>query len=103
LAPLSAAGSGYGNNLAGHPFDNDNLDNTFSIKNAVKYTSLNYYGVQFGGLYGFSNAACQFSNNRAWCVCRADACLQAAAPRGLGAPGRATCFCAVRPVLWTAL
>ncbi|CBW77066.1 Outer membrane porin protein 32 precursor (plasmid) [Mycetohabitans rhizoxinica HKI 454] len=45
LAPLSAAGSGYGNNLAGHPFDNDNLDNTFSIKNAVKYTSPNYYGV----------------------------------------------------------
>jgi predicted porin len=27
LAPLSAAGSGFGNNLAGHPFDNDNLDN----------------------------------------------------------------------------
>ncbi|SEB16438.1 porin [Paraburkholderia sartisoli] len=66
LAPLSAAGSGYGNNLAGHPFDNDNLDNSFSVKNAVKYTSANYAGLQFGGLYGFSNAAGQFSNNRAW-------------------------------------
>jgi len=66
LAPLSAAGSGYGNNLAGHPFDNDNLDNSFSIKNSVKYTSANYAGLQFGGLYGFSNTAGQFSNNRAW-------------------------------------
>jgi GBP family porin len=66
LGPLSAAGGGYGNNLAGHPFDNDNLDNSFSIKNSVKYTSANYAGLQFGGLYGFSNTAGQFSNNRAW-------------------------------------
>ena len=68
LAPLSAAGAGYGNNLAGHPLDNDNLDNSFSIRNAVKYTSANYAGLKFGGLYGFSNAAGQFSNNRAWSV-----------------------------------
>jgi predicted porin len=66
LAPLSAAGGGYGNNLAAHPFDNDNLDNSFSVKNAVKYQSANYGGVKFGGLYGFSNDAGQFSNNRAW-------------------------------------
>ncbi|RFU45139.1 porin [Paraburkholderia sp. DHOC27] len=66
LGPLSEAGSGYGNNLAAHPFDNDNLDNSFSIKNAVKYQSANYAGFRFGGLYGFSNDAGQFSNNRAW-------------------------------------
>ena len=66
LAPLSAAGNGYGNNLAAHPFDNDNLDNTFSIKNAVKYQSATYNGLQFGGLYGFSNTAGQFSTNRAY-------------------------------------
>jgi len=68
LAPISAAGYGYGNNLAAHPFDNDNLDNTFSVKNSVKYTSANYAGFQFNGLYGFSNAAGQFSDNRAWSV-----------------------------------
>src|SRR5258706_4959672 len=68
LAPLSAAGAGFGNNLAAHPFDNDNLDNSFSVKNAVKYTSANYAGLQFGGMYGFSNSAGQFSNNRAWSV-----------------------------------
>jgi general bacterial porin, GBP family len=68
LAPLSLAGSGPGANLAGHPFDNDNLDSTFSIKNAVKYTSANYAGFEFGGLYGFSNQPDGFSNGRAWSV-----------------------------------
>jgi GBP family porin len=66
LAPLSETGGGYGNNLAAHPFDNDNLDNTFSVQNAVKYQSVNYGGFKFGGLYGFSNDAGEFSNNRAW-------------------------------------
>ncbi|WP_244850677.1 porin [Caballeronia sp. SL2Y3] len=66
LGPLSEAGAGYGNNLSAHPFDNDNLDNSFSIKNSVKYRSANYAGFKFGGLYGFSNDAGQFSNNRAW-------------------------------------
>lgn len=37
LAPLSEAGLGYGNNLAGHPFDNDNFAQSFSIKHAAKY------------------------------------------------------------------
>ena len=66
LGPLSEAGSGYDNNLAAHPFDNDNLDNSFSIKNAVKYQSANYAGFHFGGLYGFSNDAGGFANNRAY-------------------------------------
>jgi general bacterial porin, GBP family len=66
LGPLSEAGGGFGNNLAGHPFDNDNLDHSFSVKNSIKYQSANYAGFKFGGLYGFSNDAGQFSNNRAW-------------------------------------
>jgi general bacterial porin, GBP family len=66
LAPLSEAGLGFGNNLAGHPFDNDNFAQSFSIKNAVKYSSANYQGFQFGGLYGFSNQADGFANSRAW-------------------------------------
>jgi len=57
LAPLSAAGGGYGNNLAAHPFDNDNLDNSFSVQNSVKYTSPNFGGLKFGGMYAFSNTA----------------------------------------------
>jgi general bacterial porin, GBP family len=66
LGPISEAGGGFGNNLSAHPFDNDNLDHSFSIKNSVKYQSVNYGGFKFGGLYGFSNDAGQFSNNRAW-------------------------------------
>jgi general bacterial porin, GBP family len=66
LSPMSEANAGFGNNLAAHPFDNDNLDHSFSIKNSVKYQSANYAGFKFGGLYGFSNSAGQFSNNRAW-------------------------------------
>jgi predicted porin len=66
LAPLSEAGSGYGDNLAAHPFDNDNLDHSFSVKNAIKYQSANYAGLRFGGMYGFSNDAGPFSNNRAY-------------------------------------
>jgi general bacterial porin, GBP family len=66
LAPLSEAGAGFGNNLAAHPFDNDNLAHSFSIKNSVKYASANYAGLQFGGLYGFSNDANGFTNGRAW-------------------------------------
>jgi len=68
LSPLSATGQGFGNNLAAHPFDNDNLGQSFSINNAVKYTSVDYSGLQFGGLYGFSNQAGGFSNGRAWSV-----------------------------------
>ena len=68
LPPLSEAGAGFGNNLAGHPFDNDNLAQRYSIKNSVKYASANYSGVQFGGLYGVSNDANGFANGRAWSV-----------------------------------
>jgi GBP family porin len=36
------------------------------INNSIKYSSQNYYGLQFGGLYGFSNEAGNFANNRAY-------------------------------------
>ncbi|RKE38661.1 GBP family porin [Paraburkholderia sp. BL23I1N1] len=49
-----------------HPFDNDNLQNAFRINNSIKYTSISYGGFKFGGLYGFSNTAGGFSDNRAW-------------------------------------
>ncbi|MBC8924585.1 porin, partial [Escherichia coli] len=63
---LAMANNGDGNNLASHPFDNDNIDDSFYIDNAVKYTSPTLAGWQFGGLYGFSNAAGGFANNRAY-------------------------------------
>lgn len=67
LAPLTANGNWAGYLLA-HPLDNDNTDNSFRLNNAVKYTSNNYGGLTFGGLYGFSNQAGGFSNNRSYSV-----------------------------------
>ncbi|WP_035558426.1 MULTISPECIES: porin [Burkholderiaceae] len=67
VAPLAAVGS-WGGTLFSHPFDADNLNETIRINNSVKYTSADYAGLQFGGLYGFSNQAGAFADNRAWSV-----------------------------------
>jgi general bacterial porin, GBP family len=65
LAPLSFTGHHPGgNNLAAHPYDNDNLNNSFRVNNAVKYSSASYSGLRFGALYGFSNATDGFDDNR---------------------------------------
>jgi general bacterial porin, GBP family len=66
VAPLSATGSGFGGNIADHPFDNDNLNNDFRMNNAVKFRSVNYGGLVFGGAYAFSNSSNGFSNNNAY-------------------------------------
>jgi GBP family porin len=68
LGPLALTGTQYGGTQAAHPFDNDNLDNSFRVSNSVKYQSLNYGGFKFGGLYGFSNDAGGFATNRAYSV-----------------------------------
>ncbi|MFL9874324.1 porin [Paraburkholderia megapolitana] len=68
LAPLALTGTGYGGTGAAHPFDNDNLDNSFRINNSIKYSSVAYGGLKFGGLYGFSNSAGAFATNRAYSV-----------------------------------
>jgi GBP family porin len=66
LGPLALTGQQYGGTEFAHPFDNDNLDNSFRVDNAIKYQSVNYAGFKFSGLYGFSNDAGGFSNNRAY-------------------------------------
>ncbi|MFM0737447.1 porin [Paraburkholderia xenovorans] len=65
LAPLSFTGHHPGgNNLSAHPYDNDNLNNSFRVNNAVKFASVDYAGLKFGTLYGFSNEAGGFDDNR---------------------------------------
>jgi general bacterial porin, GBP family len=66
LGAIALANNGDGNNLAAHPFDNDNIDDSFYINNSIKYVSPTYAGLQGEALYGFSNAAGGFSNNRAY-------------------------------------
>ena len=68
LGPLALTGTQYGGTYFAHPFDNDNLDNSFRVNNSVHFQSANYGGFKFGALYGFSNTAGQFSNNRAYSV-----------------------------------
>ncbi|CAB3787676.1 hypothetical protein LMG28614_02548 [Paraburkholderia ultramafica] len=58
-------GTQYGGTLASHPYDNDNLNNSVRINNAVKYQSVDYGGFKLGALYGFSNAAGSFADSRA--------------------------------------
>jgi predicted porin len=41
------------------PGDVDNYDNSLRVSNAVKYVSPTFSGLQFEGLYGFSNVAGQ--------------------------------------------
>lgn len=64
LASFSLAGSGLGGGQFSHPFDNDNVNGSFSVNNSVKFSSINYNGFTFGGLYGFSNETGRFANNR---------------------------------------
>ncbi|MFP3562487.1 porin, partial [Paraburkholderia sp. SIMBA_049] len=45
-----------------------NLNNSFRISNSVKFQSVDYNGFKFGALYGFSNEADGFADNRAYSV-----------------------------------
>ena len=65
VAPLSATAGTFGDASFAHPFDNDNLNHSLRISNAVKYTSNNYSGLKFGALYAFSNQT-DFAANRVY-------------------------------------
>lgn len=57
--------------MGSHIGDIDNIFATFRPNNSVKYTSANYGGATFSGLYAFSNQSAGpngtgFSNNSAW-------------------------------------
>ena len=66
LSALSAEGLGWAGNLADHPFDNDDMIRHQSIQNSVRYESPTYRGLTVGTMYGFSNEAGEFSNDRAY-------------------------------------
>ncbi|MCG5071836.1 porin [Paraburkholderia tagetis] len=66
LAPLSATGSGFGGNIAEHPYDNDNLNNDMRLNNSVKFSSASFGGLKVGAMYAFSNQAGEVSNNNAY-------------------------------------
>jgi general bacterial porin, GBP family len=63
---MSTTGSGFAGNLGAHPYDNDNLDNDMRLNNSVKFSSASFHGLKAGAIYGFSNQAGGFANNRAY-------------------------------------
>ncbi|UEP31932.1 MULTISPECIES: porin [unclassified Burkholderia] len=67
VAPLSATAGDFGDTGFAHPFDNDNLNHSVRINNAVKYTSDTIAGFKVSALYGFSNST-NFAGNRAYSV-----------------------------------
>ncbi|CAM2156750.1 general bacterial porin, GBP family [Pararobbsia alpina] len=65
IEPLTSIAGTFGDTGFIHPFDNDNLDHSVRMNNAVKYTSVAYSGFKFGASYGFSNST-DFAINRAY-------------------------------------
>lgn len=60
------AGSQWGGYVAAHPADLDNFNNAFRTNNAIKYTSNNYNGLKFGGLYSLGGVAGDETRNQIW-------------------------------------
>jgi len=68
LGPLALTGTVAGGTQFAHPFDNDDLAGALRVNNSVKYVSPRYDGLLVSGMYGFSNAAGDFANNRAYAM-----------------------------------
>lgn len=66
LAPLQVASvtSQYGT----HPFDTDDLNNSFRTDNSVKYVTPSLHGLTVNSMYGFSNNPGRFATNRSWSI-----------------------------------
>jgi general bacterial porin, GBP family len=63
---LFTLAGGSGGTAFAHPFDNDNANNSYLAHNSIKYAGPSLGGFSFGGMYAFSDAAGQFTNNRAY-------------------------------------
>ncbi|SAK82438.1 porin [Caballeronia pedi] len=61
-------GSQWASYFGAHPGDLDNMNNSNRVNNAVKFTSANYAGFTFGGLYSLGGNAGQFNRNQIWSV-----------------------------------
>ncbi|KXU93923.1 porin [Caballeronia megalochromosomata] len=59
-------GSQWGSGYSAHPGDLDNMNNTNRVNNAVKFTSANYAGFNFSGLYSLGGQAGEFNRNQIW-------------------------------------
>ena len=62
------AGDQWGGYIASHPGDLDNFNNFNRVNNAIKFTSANYAGFTFGGVYSLGGVAGNFNRNQIWSV-----------------------------------
>lgn len=67
VGPLIAAQQWLGN-MGAHAGDIDNMAWSSRANNSVKFTSINYHGLTFGGLYSFGGIAGDQSRNQIWSV-----------------------------------
>ncbi|MDR8071880.1 porin [Burkholderia cenocepacia] len=56
----------WGGYIAAHPGDLDNFNNANRVNNAIKFTSTNYAGLTFGGLYSLGGVSGDYSRNQIW-------------------------------------
>ncbi|QBQ98869.1 porin [Paraburkholderia pallida] len=66
LVAIYASDNDWAGTIGGHIGDSDNFDGSFRVNNSIEYMSPVWAGLQFGGLYGFSNSAGGFADNRIW-------------------------------------
>ncbi|MGU7785291.1 porin [Burkholderia sp. PU8-34] len=67
VAPLSGTAGAFGDSGFAHVYDNDNLQHSIRLNNAVKFSSVDYAGFKFGAVYAFSNST-DFTIDRAYSV-----------------------------------
>ncbi|WP_321800558.1 porin [Caballeronia sp. J97] len=63
---LYSAAAQWGGYIGAHPGDIDNLVNTRRINNAVKYSSTDFRGLTFGGLYSLGGVPGSVGRNQLW-------------------------------------
>jgi len=59
-------GSQWATYFGAHPGDLDNMNNSNRANNSIKYSSANYSGLTFGGLYSLGGVAGQSGRNQIW-------------------------------------
>lgn len=62
------AATQWGGFIASHPGDLDNFNNLYRANNAIKFTSVKYGGLTFGGLYSLGGVAGDPTRNQVWSV-----------------------------------
>lgn len=66
LGGFEAGDSDVGTAHAAHPGDLDNFNNTRRTNNAIKFKSIDYSGLTFGGVYSLGGVAGSFTTNQVY-------------------------------------